>query len=68
MLLDTPGMRELQLVDMEAGVAATFSDIETLAGQCRFNDCRHDSEPGVQCRPPLLAKRSQPGAWRTITS
>lgn len=46
MLLDTPGMRELQLVDMEAGVATTFADIEELAIQCRFNDCQHHSEPG----------------------
>jgi len=46
MLLDTPGMRELQLVDMEAGVAATFADIEELATKCRFNDCKHHSEPG----------------------
>ncbi len=46
MLLDTPGMRELQLVDMEAGVATTFADIEELARQCRFNDCQHHSEPG----------------------
>ena len=55
MLLDTPGMRELQLVDMEAGVAATFSDIETLAGQCRFNDCRHDSEPGCAVQAAIAA-------------
>ena len=46
MLLDTPGMRELQLADTAAGVAATFADIEELATQCRFNDCQHQSEPG----------------------
>lgn len=46
MLLDTPGMRELQLVDMQAGVATTFADIEELATRCRFNDCQHHSEPG----------------------
>ncbi len=46
MLLDTPGMRELQLVDTEAGLAATFADIEELSLKCRFNDCEHDSEPG----------------------
>ena len=56
MLLDTPGMRELQLVDMEAGVAATFSDIETLAGQCRFNDCRHDSEPGCAVQAAIAGE------------
>ena len=56
MLLDTPGMRELQLVDMQAGVAATFSDIETLAGQCRFNDCRHDSEPGCAVQAAIAGE------------
>ena len=46
LLLDTPGMRELQLTDCEDGVNATFADITTLAEQCRFGDCRHDGEPG----------------------
>ena len=50
MILDTPGMRELQLADCEQGVAATFADIEELARVCRFGDCRHDSEPGCAVR------------------
>ena len=45
-VLDTPGMRELQLTDAEAGIANLFSDIEELATQCRFNDCSHQQEPG----------------------
>ncbi|NOZ09595.1 MAG: ribosome small subunit-dependent GTPase A [Gammaproteobacteria bacterium] len=45
-LLDTPGIRELQLVDSEEGIHATFSDINKLAAQCRFSDCRHKGEPG----------------------
>jgi ribosome biogenesis GTPase len=45
-LLDTPGMRELQLVDCEEGILATFADIEQLAKQCRFQDCQHLAEPG----------------------
>lgn len=45
-LIDTPGMRELQLADCEAGVSETFSDITQLAEHCRFGDCHHDSEPG----------------------
>lgn len=44
-LLDTPGMRELQLVDCEEGILATFADIEQLAKQCRFQDCQHLAEP-----------------------
>jgi len=46
LLLDTPGMRELQLTDVESGLADLFSDIVTLAETCRFKDCRHKSEPG----------------------
>ncbi|WP_039977957.1 ribosome small subunit-dependent GTPase A [Vibrio jasicida] len=45
-LMDTPGMREIQLTDCEAGVSETFSDIEALAEQCRFGDCQHETEPG----------------------
>lgn len=46
LLLDTPGMRELQLVDCDDGVKATFADVNSLAAQCRFGNCRHESEPG----------------------
>ena len=49
-LLDTPGMRELQITDCEVGVATVFSDIEAFSEICRFNDCRHDNEPGCAVR------------------
>jgi ribosome biogenesis GTPase len=45
MLIDTPGMRELQLFD-EEGIETVFADIEELSAACRFTDCRHDTEPG----------------------
>tara|TARA_R110000772_G_scaffold87094_4_gene181822 strand:- start:74 stop:1132 length:1059 start_codon:yes stop_codon:yes gene_type:complete len=45
-LLDTPGMRELQLTDVASGLDDVFADIRDLARQCRFSDCRHESEPG----------------------
>jgi len=44
-LMDTPGMRELQLTECEQGVSETFSEIIALAAQCRFSDCTHTSEP-----------------------
>jgi ribosome biogenesis GTPase / thiamine phosphate phosphatase len=44
-LIDTPGMRELQLFGSD-GIKQSFADIEELAAQCRFKDCRHESEPG----------------------
>jgi len=46
LVLDTPGMRELQLWDGGEGVEAAFADVETLAQGCRFRDCRHQGEPG----------------------
>ena len=44
-LIDTPGMRELQLWDVGEAVKETFDDIEVLALECRFSDCRHRDEP-----------------------
>jgi ribosome biogenesis GTPase len=46
LIIDTPGMRELQLWDVETPVAEAFADIDELAAGCRFRDCRHDREPG----------------------
>ncbi|NAZ93986.1 ribosome small subunit-dependent GTPase A [Vibrio toranzoniae] len=46
LLMDTPGMRELQLSDVKEGIQLTFADIESLASECRFSDCVHDGEPG----------------------
>ena len=46
LLMDTPGLRELQLWDAEEGVAQAFADIDELAQQCRFSDCLHEGEPG----------------------
>lgn len=46
LVLDTPGMRELQLTDAATGIADVFEDIETLAARCRFAECRHETEPG----------------------
>jgi ribosome biogenesis GTPase len=46
LVMDTPGMRELQLWSADEGFETTFEDIEELAGRCRFNDCRHHGDPG----------------------
>ena len=46
LLIDTPGMRELQLWEADEGLVGTFSDVEEIAARCRFSDCRHQSEPG----------------------
>ena len=52
-LIDTPGLRELQLWDAEGGTEATFADIEQIAAGCRFSDCRHEQEPGCAVRVAL---------------
>jgi ribosome biogenesis GTPase len=54
LLLDTPGMRELQLVD-ESGLDSVFGDIVALAGRCRFRDCRHETEPGCAVKQAVAA-------------
>lgn len=55
LLLDTPGMRELQLADCEHGIEETFSEITELATQCKFSDCSHQSEPGCAVRAAIDA-------------
>jgi ribosome biogenesis GTPase len=45
-IIDTPGMRELQLWETGQAIEGTFADIEALAADCRFRDCRHRAEPG----------------------
>jgi ribosome biogenesis GTPase len=46
LLIDNPGMREVGLWGAERGVEEAFDDLASLACECRFDDCRHDSEPG----------------------
>jgi ribosome biogenesis GTPase len=51
LLVDTPGLRELQV--WEGDLDSAFADIAELAAQCRFNDCRHETEPGCAVREAL---------------
>ena len=46
LIIDTPGLRELQIWDAESGLGQAFADIEALAEACAFKDCRHEREPG----------------------
>ncbi len=57
LLLDSPGLRELQLSDCETGVATLFEEIEAVARNCRFNDCRHQGEAG--CAVASAAERNE---------
>jgi ribosome biogenesis GTPase len=73
LILDTPGMRELGLIDAEAGLATVFAgveaDVEALARGCRFADCAHDVEPGCAVRAALADGRLDPTrfeSWRKL--
>ncbi|MBI2421974.1 MAG: ribosome small subunit-dependent GTPase A [Candidatus Hydrogenedentes bacterium] len=52
-LIDTPGMRELQLAAGEESLAAAFADVEQYAAACRFRDCTHENEPGCAVRAAM---------------
>lgn len=53
LMLDTPGMRELQLWDGDSGVQSTFEDIEAIAAHCHFSDCQHQREPRCAIRAAI---------------
>jgi ribosome biogenesis GTPase len=57
LLMDTPGLRELQLWDADEGVSEVFAEIEELATECRFGDCRHEGEPGCAVQAAVSAGR-----------
>ena len=52
-LMDTPGMREIQVVDVADGIDMVFDDVAALISQCRFSDCTHMREPGCAVRAAL---------------
>lgn len=52
-LIDTPGMRELQLWNSESGLKETFKDVEELIQSCKFKDCSHEAEPGCAIQEAL---------------
>jgi ribosome biogenesis GTPase len=60
LIIDTPGMRELQLWDATEGLDSTFRDIAELSEACRFNDCAHEREPGCAVIEALEEGRLEP--------
>ena len=60
MLIDTPGMRELQLWDEVTAIDDAFDDIRNLAVECRFRDCAHNKEPGCAVRGAVETGQLQP--------
>lgn len=53
-IIDTPGMREIGLIDVGEGLEDTFEDVKNLECQCRFSDCRHKSEPGCAIKMAIM--------------
>jgi ribosome biogenesis GTPase / thiamine phosphate phosphatase len=69
LLIDTPGMRELQLWTADAGLESAFADVEALAARCRFGDCAHDAEPGCAVRAVAESGALDPErleSWRRL--
>lgn len=68
-ILDTPGMRELQLTDAAWGIDNLFSDLRDLATQCRFRDCKHLTEPGCAITDAIkngVIDEARLGRWRKL--
>jgi ribosome biogenesis GTPase len=63
LILDTPGIREVGLIDADEGLSTVFDDIEELARHCRFRDCGHSSEPGCAVRSALEEGRLDADRW-----
>jgi ribosome biogenesis GTPase len=68
LVIDTPGIRELQLWD-SGGIDEAFADVEDLAAACRFNDCSHDTEPGCAVNAALASgelTQERYDSWRKL--
>lgn len=69
LVLDTPGMRELQLTDTATGIQEVFADLHDLSTQCRFRDCLHATEPGCAVLAALKdgeIDEARLGRWRKL--
>lgn len=65
LIIDTPGMRELQLWEAGDDLATTFDEITALSGECKFRDCRHDSEPGCAVKAAVATGKIDPERYES---
>ncbi len=63
LVIDTPGMRELQLWEADDGIEEAFEDVTAVLGHCRFSDCAHDTEPGCAVKAALADGSLEPARW-----
>ena len=65
LVIDTPGMRELQLWVADEGLEEAFEDVTSLFEHCRFSDCRHESEPGCAVKAAIEDGTLAPERWES---
>lgn len=71
LVLDTPGMRELQITDLSTGLDTVFEDIVTLSHNCKFSDCAHEVEPGcavLQAIEDGVVDKDRVQRWRKLVA
>ena len=64
-VIDTPGMREIGIMNSEEGIEAAFSDIEELISLCRFSNCTHTNEPGCEVLKAIEDGRLDADRWNS---
>lgn len=62
-IIDTPGMRELGMWEVDEGISEGFSDVEHFFGKCRFSDCKHQSEPGCAIKGAIESGQLPVERW-----
>jgi ribosome biogenesis GTPase len=64
-VIDTPGLRQVGLIDAEEGLARTFADVAELASRCKFDDCAHSTEPGCAVTKALADGTLHQRRWES---
>jgi len=65
LLIDTPGIRELQLSDCETGIEDTFDDVSQFLGGCKFSNCQHQTEKGCAIKDALESGELELRRWES---
>ncbi len=68
MIIDTPGMRELGMWDVSAGLGEAFADVEQYLGKCKFSDCKHQTEPGCAIKEAIANGELSRERWKSYIS